>query len=66
MYEQSCFTDVNLSIFAVLVAVAVAVAVVVVVVVVVVVIVAVVVVVSWTSQIMKKLGTEPRWFTSYL
>ena len=44
MYEQSCFADVNLSIFAVLVAV----------------------VVSWTSQIMKKLGAEPRWFTSYL
>ena len=55
MHVQSCFTDVNLSIFAVLVAVAVAV-----------VVVVVVVVVSWTSQIMKKLGTEPRWFTSYL
>ena len=60
MHEQSCFTEVNLSIFAVLVAVAVAV------VVAVVVVVVVVVVVSWTSQIMKKLGTEPRWFTSYL
>ena len=59
MHEQSCFTEVNLSIFAVLVAVAVAV-------VVAVVVVVVVVVVSWTSQIMKKLGTEPRWFTSYL
>ena len=46
MHEQSCFADVNLSIFAVLVAVA--------------------VVVSWTSQIMKKVGAEPRWFTSYL